>query len=67
MQNSVLSAPLPCDRRPLYSLRVNTMKVEIGTLEERLRKAGVDVERSPYLPNEYLRVRPQHGPSTVDV
>lgn len=33
------------------------MKVEIGTLEEQLREAGVDVERSPYLPNEYLRVR----------
>ncbi|BDA44184.1 Ribosomal RNA small subunit methyltransferase B [Coccomyxa sp. Obi] len=45
------------NRRPLYSLRVNTMKVDIGTLEEKLREAGVDVERSPYLPNEYLRVK----------
>ncbi|EIE25940.1 S-adenosyl-L-methionine-dependent methyltransferase [Coccomyxa subellipsoidea C-169] len=44
------------NRRPVYSLRVNTMKVDIGVLEQELQEGGVDVERSPYLPEEYLRV-----------
>lgn len=33
------------------------MKVDIGVLEQELQEDGVDVERSPYLPEEYLRVR----------
>ena len=43
-------------RRPVYSLRVNRLRVTLEELQQRLRDSDVECEPSPFLPNDFLRV-----------
>ena len=48
--------PSAACRRPVYSLRVNRLRVTMEELQQRLRDSDVECEPSPFLPNDFLRV-----------
>lgn len=48
----------PCCRPPVYTVRVNQLKgATASELLEQLSEAGVEAEPSPYLPEDFIRIK----------